>query len=467
MARRHSSPRRHTFSKDLPINPLFVRELTEGVPRARLRSDGLGPDLAYQVIHDEIAMDGNARLNLATFVTTWMEPQADRLYAEAVDKNMIDKDEYPQTAAIEGRCVRMLADLWHAPDPDTTIGVSTTGSSEACMLAGLALKRRWQIARRATGAPTDRPNIVVSSAVQVVWEKFANYFEVEPRYVPVTPEHPTLDADGVLAAVDERTIGVVPILGVTYTGVYEPVAEIARALDELYERTGLDIPIHVDGASGGFVAPFLEPQLDWDFRLPRVVSINASGHKFGLVYPGLGWVVWRQATDVPEELIFRVAYLGGDMPTLALNFSRPGAQVLLQYYTFLRLGREGFTAVHASAQRVARMIADELASLGPFEVIGDGRDIPVVAWRLRPGEVRPWDLNHLSHELRAYGWQVPAYPMPDAMSDVTVMRAVVRSEFSADMATLFLDDLAECVEVLERHGTPPPVHPTVRESFHH
>ena len=295
MSHRH---RGDQASDDISVNPLFSR-LGE-IPRWRLPDDELMPDTAYQIIHDELFLDGNARQNLATFVTTWMEPQAQQLYLEAFDKNMIDKDEYPQTAAIEERCLHILADLWRAPDPHSTIGTSAVGSSEACMLGGLAFKRRWQQARRAAGKSTESPNIVFSASVQVVWEKFANYWEVEPRYVPITKEKPYLTPDGMLAVVDENTIGVVPILGVTYNGVYEPVQDLARALDDLETRTGLDIPMHVDAASGGFIAPFLDPDLEWDFRVPRVHSISASGHKFGLVYPGLGWVVWSKREYVPE-----------------------------------------------------------------------------------------------------------------------------------------------------------------------
>jgi glutamate decarboxylase len=444
----------HRVQRRLPdqvaINPV-VDEITSVVPRFRLPERGLDPRVAYQLVHDEVALDGNARQNLATFVTTWMEPEAQRLYAETLDKNMIDKDEYPQTAAIEDRCVRMLAHLWHAPDSHHVLGVSTTGSSEACMLAGLVAKRRWQQARRAAGLDTARPNIVMSSAVQVVWEKFANYWEVEPRFVPLSPEHPMLSAEGVLEAVDERTIVVVVILGVTYTGSYEPVAEIAAALDELAARTGLDVPIHVDAASGGFVAPFLEPELAWDFRLARVLSINTSGHKYGLVYPGLGWVLWRDASVVPEELIFRVAYLGGDMPTLALNFSRPGAQVLLQYYTFLRLGFEGYRAVQQASREVALTVAARLREYPEFDLVGDGRELPVVAWRLRD-DAAGWSIYDLAHELRVYGWQVPAYPLAANLDDVTVARVVVRNGFSMDMAHLFLEDLDASVALLRHHG---------------
>ncbi|SCQ64720.1 Glutamate decarboxylase [Propionibacterium freudenreichii] len=305
---------------------MFARpaEATE-FSKFRLPASESLPETAYQVVHDEAMLDGNARLNLATFVGTWMDDYANRLYAESADKNMIDKDEYPKTAEIETRCWMMLADLWHAPDPDNTIGTSTIGSSEACMLGGLALKRRWQHARKAAGKPTDHPNMVMSSAVQVCWEKFCNYWDIEPRYVPISEDHKVLDGTNLADYVDENTIGVVAIMGVTYTGMYEPVKQIAAALDEIQERTGLDVKIHVDAASGGMIAPFIQPDLEWDFRIERVASINTSGHKYGLVYPGLGWVVWRSVDDLPEDLIFKVSYLGGDMPTFALNFSRPGA----------------------------------------------------------------------------------------------------------------------------------------------
>ncbi len=379
----HPHREQKNLPDEFPVNPLFSRQGEVTIPRLRIGDQGMLPETAYQIIHDEIALDGNARLNLATFVTTWMEPDAKRLYGESFDKNMIDKDEYPQTAAIEERCVRILADLWNSPNPDTTMGVSTTGSSEACILGGLALKRRWQKLRKSKGLSTDRPNIVFSSSVQVVWEKFANYWDVEPRYVNTNPDHPYLDAEGVINAVDENTIGVVPILGVTYTGVYEPIAAIAKALDELQEKTGLDIPIHVDAASGGFIAPFLQPDLIWDFRLPRVKSINVSGHKYGLVYPGLGWVIWREKEDLPEDLIFRVSYLGGNMPTFALNFSRPGAQVLLQYYNFLRLGKDGYYAVQKTSQENALFLSKEIGEMDAFEILADGSDIPVLAWKLK------------------------------------------------------------------------------------
>jgi glutamate decarboxylase len=458
------APRRSSIE----INPLFSRpgEATER-PRFALGDAPMLPETAYQVVHDEAMLDGNARLNLATFVSTWMEPAASKLYAEVFDKNMIDKDEYPATAAIENRCWKILASLWHAPDPHEAIGTSTIGSSEACMLGGLALKRRWQQARRAAGKPADRPNIVMSSAVQVCWEKFANYWDIEARLVPITEEHRTLDGHDLATYVDENTIGVVAIMGVTYTGMYEPVRSIAAALDQIQTDTGLDIPIHVDGASGAFIAPFLQPELEWDFRVERVHSINTSAHKYGLVYPGLGWVVWRSAEYLPEDLIFKVSYLGGAIPTFALNFSRPGAQVLLQYYNFLRLGREGYRSVQRTSQDVATHLAGEIVKMAPFEIWGEGPVIPVFAWRMKHGYTDKWDLYDLSNQLRQRGWLVPAYPMPDDLSDVIVQRIVVRNGLSMDLADALLDEITESVRYLDGLGGPLPREGRKTTAFYH
>lgn len=464
--RQHCYPQM-MLPNEFSANPLFARNGDKPVPRFRMPEQGMLPDVAYKIVHDEIIQDGNAYLNLATFVTTWMETTADRLYDESFNKNLIDKDEYPHTAAIEERCIRILADLWHSPFPHTAIGVSTTGSSEACMLGGLALKRRWQKARKKQGKPIDRPNIVFSSAVQVVWKKFANYWDVEPRYVNITPDRLCIDPEGVLDAVDENTIGVMLTLGVTYTGLYEPIEAIAKALDGLESRTGLDIPIHVDAASGGFTAPFLNPDLVWDFQLPRVKSINVSGHKYGLVYPGLGWIIWREAEDLPQDLIFRVSYLGGDMPTFALSFSRPSAQVLLQYYNFLRLGKEGYYEVQKTSQSIALFLSKAILEMGPFELFTEGLDLPVFAWRLKEGYTSTWTLYDLSRQLRTYGWQVPAYPLPPDMENVTIMRVVIRNGFTTDMAQLFLMHLIEAVTFLDSLKRPIPHDPRYDIAFHH
>jgi glutamate decarboxylase len=436
-------------------NPALCSETTP--PRTKLADAPVPADVAYQLIHDELLLDGSARLNLATFVTTWMEPQAGDLMRECLDKNMIDKDEYPQTAELESRCVSILADLWHAPDPADAIGCSTTGSSEACMLAGMAMKRRWAAKR---GADAGTPNLVMGANVQVCWEKFCRYWDVEPRVVPVEGERFHLDAATAAAAVDENTIGVVAILGSTFDGSYEPVAEICAALDQIAADKGIDVPVHVDGASGGMIAPFIDTGLEWDFRLERVVSINTSGHKYGLVYPGVGWVLWRDKKHLPEELIFNVNYLGGDMPTFALNFSRPGAEVVAQYYTFFRLGREGFRAVQQASRDVAMRLADEIDKLGVFRLITRGDQLPVFAFTTAD-HIKGWDVFALSRRLRERGWQVPAYTFPESREDLAVLRVVCRNGFSMDLALLFFADLTRAVEDLEsREASTPATGPS-------
>jgi len=447
----------------LSVNPLFTREPVK-VPRDRFPSTELDANVAYQIVHDELLLDGNPRLNLASFVTTWMEPEASRLADEALDKNAIDRDEYPRTAELEIRCIRMLAGLWHAPDAGRAVGCPTTGSSEACMLGGLALKRRWQHARRAAGRSTDRPNIVMGVNTQVCWEKFANYWDVEARAVPMEGERFHLSAETAVARCDENTIGVVAILGSTFDGSYEPVAEICAALDALQERTGWDIPVHVDGASGAMIAPFCDPGLEWDFRLPRVASINVSGHKYGLVYPGLGWVLWRDRAALPDDLVMRVNYLGGEMPTFALTFSRPGAPIAAQYYHFLRLGFDGYRRVQSYSRAVATTLASRIGDLGPFRLLTHGDELPAFAFTLRP-EIDRYSVFDVSAALRESGWQMPAYAFPADRTDLAVLRIVVRNGFTHDLADLLVDDLRRVLARLQRQ--PGPVRGTESASFAH
>jgi glutamate decarboxylase len=452
---------------ELDINPVYFREKSCEIPRFRLAEHGVLPRTALQVVRDELILDGNARLNLATFVTTWMEPEAEELMAECSPKNMIDKDEYPQTAELEHRCVNIIGHLWNAPHEEA-VGCSTTGSSEACMLGGMALLWRWRAKRRAAGKDTVRPNLVMGSNVQVCWEKFCRYWDVEPKYVPVVHGRYHLGATEAAALCDENTIGVVAIMGSTMDGSYEPVAELSGQLDLLQASTGYDVPIHVDAASGGFVAPFLHPALEWDFRLPRVASINASGHKYGLVYPGVGWIIWREEEYLPKELIFNVNYLGGEMPTFALNFSRPGAQVAAQYYNFLRLGFSGYRNVQQTAQDIAMYLSGEISKLGQFELLSDGSDLPVFAFKLRD-DVDKYSVFDLSERLRMRGWQVPAYTFPENLTDMAVMRIVVRNGFSMDLANLLLEDFKLHLNILEHHPQTqmPPELQKKRESFAH
>jgi glutamate decarboxylase len=449
---------------ELSIAPLFTLE-SQRLPRHELPSGEMDPDIAYQIIHDELMLDGNARLNLATFVTTWMEPQAEKLMAECFDKNMIDKDEYPQTAELEVRCVNILSRLWNAPDADAATGCSTTGSSEAAMLGGLALRRRWHTRRQAEGKPTDKPNLVMGINVQVCWEKLANYWDVEMRLVPMEGERFHLSAEEAVKLCDENTIGVVAILGSTFDGSYEPVAEICAALDDLQARTGLDIPVHVDGASGAFVAPFLDPELEWDFRQPRVASINASGHKYGLVYPGVGWIVWRDTDALPDDLVFWVNYLGDNMPTFALNFSRPGSQVVAQYYNFLRLGFDGYQKIQRYSREVAMRLSEKIAELGPFELLTRGDELPVFAFSVRD-DIDNFTVFDVSAALRERGWLVPAYTFPANRTDLAALRVVVKQGFSHDMADMLVKDLVRQLPRLERQ--PEPVHAAdTASSFRH
>jgi glutamate decarboxylase len=464
MALHHGStsiPSEHRSSNPFvtDANPALGERLEP--PKSRLAAGPVPADVAYQLIHDELLLDGSARLNLASFVTTWMEPQARQLMADCVDKNLVDKDEYPQTTELERRCVAILADLWHAPEPEQATGCSTTGSSEACMLAGLALKRRWSTRVDDVGR---RPNLVMGADVQVCWEKFCEYWEVEPRIVPMRGERLHLDAEQAVAHCNEDTIGVVAILGSTFDGSYEPVAEICAALDELADAGGPDVPVHVDGASGAMIAPFLDPGIEWDFRLPRVASINTSGHKYGLVYPGVGWVLWRGTEALPRDLIFDVDYLGGDLPTFSLSFSRPGAEVVAQYYTFFRLGRAGFRAVQQASRDVAVFLADQVAAMPELRLVARGDQLPVVALTTSDLVTR-WDVFALSRVLRERGWQVPAYHLPADRRDLAVLRIVCRNGFSHDLAEIFLEDLRAAVGQLRAHDREQPV--TGPAGFHH
>ena len=425
------------------------------MPIDALPQHGTGIDNAYEWISSELLLDGQARLNLATFVTTWMPKTAALLMGETADKNMIDKDEYPVTAEIEARCVNILADLWNSPEHESATGCSTTGSSEAAMLAGMALKWRWRDRMKAAGKPTDKPNMVMGANVQVCWEKFCRYWEVEPRLVPMEGETFHLTPDRAVAHCDENTIGVVAILGSTFDGSYEPVKEIADALDQLESDKGLNVPLHVDAASGGFVAPFLAPDLVWDFRIPRVQSINSSGHKYGLVYPGVGWAIWRDKAALPRDLVFDVNYLGGHMPTFSLNFSRPGSEVIAQYYMFMALGRKGYADLMLNLQEIATYISDGIGKMGPYRLISKGDELPVFAFALQH-DVENYTVFDVSDRLRERGWLVPAYNFPENRQDLSVLRIVVRAGMHLEMADKLLDFLGEQTQELQSLSGPLP-----------
>lgn len=443
--------------------------LSQSVPKSRFPEDENSPRDAYTIVHDELMLDGNSRQNLATFCQTWAEPEVHRLLDECIDKNIEDKDEYPQTAEIESRCIRMLADLWNSPAGAGAVGCSTIGSSEAAMLGGMAMKRRWEARRKAEGKPIDKPNLI-TGPVQICWHKFTRYWDIEHREIPMDQGRLLMTSEEVLKRCDENTIGVVPTLGVTFTGQFEPVAEVAGALDKFEQDTGLDIPIHVDGASGGFLAPFCAPDIKWDFRLPRVKSINASGHKFGLAPLGVGWVIWREEADLPEELIFWVNYLGGNMRDLSLNFSRPGGQVVCQYYNFLRLGKEGYRKVHDACYRTAGYLSEEIAKLGPFDIVYGGEaeeGIPAVCWKLKEGVDVSFNLYDFADRLRVRGWQVPAYSLPANCEDLVIQRILVRHGVSRDLGGLLLDDMRRALDYFEKYPSTTSLDAEDASGFHH
>jgi glutamate decarboxylase len=445
------------------------RALSDCLPKAAFPQAERDPRRLYAAVRDELMLDGNARQNLATFCQTWEEPQIHHLMDDCIDKNLVDKDEYPQTAEIEARCVRMIADLWNAPASAEATGCSTTGSSEAAMLGGLAMKRRWEARQRSGGRPTDKPNIV-TGPVQVCWHKFTRYWDVERREIPMEKGRLLMTPEEVLKRCDENTIGVVPTLGVTFTGEFEPVQQVSEALDGLQARAGLDIPIHVDAASGGFLAPFCAPDVVWDFQLPRVRSINASGHKFGLAPLGVGWVLWREPADLPDEMVFWVNYLGGQMRDIALNFSRPGGQVVCQYYNFLRLGRDGYRKIHSACYASAKYLAAEIAKMGPFEIIFDGdvqRGIPAVSWKIKDGTDPGFSLFDFADRLRVRGWLVPAYTLPSDCNKQAVQRILVRNGVSYDLCSLLIRDMHAALEHFKAHPVQTPLTSEEASGFHH
>lgn len=434
------------------LQPIFGSSASDkDIPKYQLGEGSIEPRIAYQLIKDDLLDEGSARQNLATFCQTYMEPEARQLMGETLEKNAIDKSEYPRTAELENRCVNMIADLWHAPESEQYMGTSTVGSSEACMLGGLAMKFRWR--QRATAAGLDlsaqRPNLVISSGYQVCWEKFAVYFDVELREVPMTADNMKLDLSNLTAYFDAYTIGVVGILGITYTGCYDDIKGLDAVLKTYNQTATISIPIHVDAASGGLYTPFMAPELIWDFQLEHVVSINTSGHKYGLVYPGIGWIIWRDQTYLPEELIFKVSYLGGEMPTMAINFSRSASQIIGQFYNFMRFGFRGYQEIHQRTHDVARYLAKMVKETNRFILYNEGEELPIICYKLKDDAAQEWTLYDLADVLQMKGWQVPAYPLPAHLTDTVVQRYVVRADFSMTSAEAFAEDFKWAIAKLD------------------
>ena len=427
------------------------RFLLEPAPDNQLPKYGMRSVDAMRLIGEDLVLDGIPMRNLATFVTTWMEPEAQRIIAENLHRNFIDHAEYPQTAEIEQRCIRMLADLFHAPGETT--GARTQGSSEAIMLGALSLKWKWRERREAAGKGTERPNLVFGGDVHVVWEKFCRYFDVEPRIIPLQPHKYTIGPEDVEPHIDENTIGVAAVLGTTFTGHADDIVGINDLLVRLLDEKGLDVPLHIDGASGGFVWPFLYPDSEWDFRLEQVRSINASGHKYGLVYPGIGWLVFREKSDLAEDLVFYENYLGKTDATFTLNFSTGSAMVLAQYYNFVRFGHEGYRYIMETMQSNAQALAKRIRDIGEFELVGDegAEQLPLVAFQLE-GDHNYDEFDIASQLAAERGWMVPAYTLPPNAQHVTIMRALVKLTLSHTLASTLADDIAQACETLAKKG---------------
>ena len=405
------------------------------------------------MVKDETFPQTQPRLNLATFVTTYMDDYGTRLMNEAVGINYIDETEYPRVAVMCGRCINMVANMWNTPEEgEWKTGAVGIGSSEACMLGGVAAWLRWRQRRKDAGKPYDKPNLVMSTAYQVVWEKFCQLWQIEMRTVPITHEHPTLDIEEAIKMCDENTICIVPIAGVTWTGMNDDIEGLDKALDAYNKKTGYDIPIHVDAASGGFILPFLFPKKKWDFRLKWVLSISTSGHKYGLVYPGLGWVIWKDKKYLPGDMSFSVNYLGANITQVGLNFSRPAAQILGQYYNFISLGEEGYREIHSNSMAIAQYCHDAIGQIPCFENYSKTLDNPLFIWRLDPEYEKKakWTLYDLQDKLMMSGWMVPAYSMPKNIEDMVVMRIVVRQGMSRDMADMLIGDIKNAVAELEK-----------------
>jgi len=473
----------HTHGGTSHITPYSTRYAShQEISKFKIPRKGAPADAVHQMLKDELDLDGRPNLNLASFVGTYMETHAEQLMFENISKNMSDADEYPAMMQMHSRCVSIIANLWGAQKGEKAIGSATTGSSEAIHLGGLAMKRRWQEKRDKEGKDKSKPNIIMGSNAQVALEKFARYFEVEARILPVSAKSRfRLDPELVKQNIDENTIGIFVILGSTYTGHYEPVEEISVILDDYEAKTGIDIPIHVDAASGGFIAPFTHSGAGgpkWDFQLPRVKSINTSGHKFGLVYAGVGWIIWRDEAYLPKHLVFELHYLGGTEESYTLNFSRPGAQIIAQYFNLIHLGFDGYQSIMENCLSNARLLSKSLEATGWYTCVSDihrekgvftfdpkaavfsapdetskdyNEGLPVVAFRF--SDAFKSEFPHLKQEtisnlLRAKQYIIPNYPLPPNEDKTEILRVVVRESMSFDLLDRLITDICATTQSL-------------------
>lgn len=466
--KRSETPETSVYGSDKMLQPS---------PMDRIPMEPTTPEIAYRMVKDETYAQTQPQLNFATFVTTYMDKHATKLMNDAININYIDETEYPRIAKMCAKCLNIVANLWNTPEKaDWKTGALAVGSSEACMLGGVAAWLRWRERRKAAGKPFDKPNFVISSAAQVVWEKFAQLWQIEMREVPITLEKPTLDPEQALAMCDENTICIVPIEGVTWTGLNDDVEALDKALDLYNKKTGYEIPIHVDAASGGFILPFLNPEIKWDFRLKWVLSISTSGHKFGLVYPGLGWVVWKDKKYLPDTMSFSVNYLGADITQVGLNFSRPAAQILGQYYQFIRLGFNGYRDIQHNSMEIAKYAHGKIGKMKAFANYSKDVVNPLFIWHLKPEYEKSakWTLYDLQAKLQESGWMVPAYTLPSKLEKMVVMRMVCRQGTSRDTVDMLLADIESAVAEFEKLEYPTPTkiaqmknQPIVHKKFNH
>lgn len=441
-------------------NLTIYEEFNLEVPQTTFPEKEMAARAAAAVVESDMWTDSNPMLNLSSFVTTYMEPEVREIMVKHAHTNYIDHDMYPKTYAMEHRMVQWLHHLWNGPKGVEPYGAATIGSSEACMLAGLAHKWNWRQARQKAGKDASRPNMVTGGNVQIVWKKFLKYFDVEPRIVPLKPGNYRLTAEHLDKYVDENTICVVAIAGQTFTGEDDDFDGIHKWLDAYEKKTGVSIPMHIDGASGGFVNPFLYPDYKWDFRLPRVQSINASGHKFGLVYPGIGWVVFRERKIFNDDLFFYVNYLGGESATATLNFSKNAAPIIGQYYKFLKHGREGYERIMRLTVQNAEYLRKRLVDSGVFTVMNETQRIPVVALTLHK-DIKKYNEFDVSFKVREKGWVLSAYSMPPDAQSVNSLRIVVRPHLNRNVIDSLANDIIAACKYLHEHGgtaKPPQLH---------
>ncbi len=450
--------KRDNSSEEILSTPLAGRYSTAEISRSAIPAEGVPAHIAYQLIHDELQLEGTPNLNLSSFVTTWMEPEAEKLILENLNKNFIDHFQYPQSKIIEGRCVSILAKLFNAPEEKNYAGTSTIGSSEAIMLGLLAHKWKWKKRREKEGKPTTTPNIVFGAEAHVSWRKFAKYFDVEPRIIPMDKDNYTISSAKVEEYIDENTICVGVVVGVSFTGQIDPIGDINDLLVKINNENGWDIGIHVDGASGAFILAFAYPEIKWDFRYERVRTINTSGHKYGLVYPGIGWLIFRDLEDLPEDIIFYINVMGQKESTFTLNFSKPVTGILGQYYNFLRLGYKGYESIIKSIISNADYLSKRIQDSQKFKILNTKNILPTITFQLLGNE--DFTVFDLSHKMKEKGWIVSAYNLPPNAEETYLLRVVVRENFSRDIACMFVKDLLTSHALLskkrKKNLVPPP-----------